>query len=250
MNTVDPHTLTGAYALGALPEHEAAQFTRHLARCPACDLEVRELQETAARLALAVAEVPPAGLRTRVLAALPQVRQLPPIPHRATVVPLRPRARRRPRLPYLAAAACLALAVTAGGLAVHAQHEADQQRDRSTRAEQRAAALSALLAAPDATFHTTALKGGGSGTVVVSEQQGRTAFVYHGLPKLPGARVYQLWYSREGGMVPAGLVETEPAGGAVLLTGTPRGADGVGVTAEPRGGSSRPTSPPLALVPV
>ncbi|MEV7380300.1 anti-sigma factor [Streptomyces lydicus] len=248
MNTVDPHTLTGAYALGALPEHEAAQFARHLAGCPACDLEVRELQETAARLALAVAEVPPAGLRTRVLAALPEVRQLPPVPHRATVVPLRPRA--RPRLPYLAAAACLAAAVAAGGLAVRAQHEADQQRDRSTRAEQQSAALSALMAAPDATFHTTALKGGGSGTVVVSEQQGRTAFVYHGLPELPEARVYQLWYSREGGMVPAGLVETGRAGGAMLLTGTPRGAVGVGVTAEPRGGSSRPTSPPLALVPV
>ncbi|MFI0786143.1 anti-sigma factor domain-containing protein [Streptomyces lydicus] len=251
MNTDDPHTLTGAYALGALPEHEAARFARHLARCPACDLEVRELQETAARLALAVAEVPPAGLRTRVLAALPDVRQLPPAPHRATVIPLRPRPRRNHGgLPYLAAVACLAVAVAAGGLAARAQHEADRQRDRSTRAEQQAAVLSALMAAPDATFHTTALKGGGSGTVVASEQQGRTAFVYHGLPALPDGRVYQLWYSRAGSMLPAGLVGTGRAGGAMLLTGTPRGADGVGVTAEPRGGSSRPTSPPLALVPL
>lgn len=248
MNTVDLHTLTGAYALGALSDHEAAEFARHLAQCSACAQEVREFQETAARLALGVAEVPPAHLRTRVMAALSEVRQLPPIQREAAVVPLRRRLRHR--MPYLAAAACLVGAAVAGGLAVNAQHDADLQRDRTTRAEQRAAELSALLAAPDATFHTTALKGGGSGTVVASARQGRTAFVYHGLPKLPHSRVYQLWYSHHGSMVPAGLVEAGSTSGATLLTGAPRGADGIGVTAEPQGGSSRPTTAPLALLPV
>lgn len=169
MSTVDLHTLTGAYALGALSEQESAEFAGHLAQCQACTQEVRELRETAARLALAVAEVPPAALRTRVMAALPEVRQLPPRGHRAAVVPLR-RARRN-RLPYLAAAACLVAAALAGGLAVNARNEADRQRDRSARAEQQAAAVSALMAAPDATFHTTALKGGGSGTVVASKRR-------------------------------------------------------------------------------
>ncbi|WP_433859605.1 anti-sigma factor [Streptomyces kronopolitis] len=246
MSTVELHTLTGAYALGALTGREAAEFARHLDRCEACTQEVRELQETAARLALAVAEVPPAALRTRVMAALPEVRQLPPAEHAASVVPMRRRMRHR--LPYLAAAACLVAAAVAGGYAVQARHDADAQRDRGVRAEQQAAAVSALLAAPDATFHTTALKGGGSGTVVASEQQGRTAFLYHGLPALPGHRVYELWYSRNGSMVPAGLVETGRSSGAMLLTGGPRGADGVGITAEPPGGSSRPTSPPLGLL--
>jgi len=246
MSTVDLHTLTGAYALGALSEQESAEFTRHLAQCPACTQEVRELQETAARLALAVAEVPPAGLRTRVMAALPEVRQLPPRGRHATVVPLRRGMRHR--LPYLAAAACLVVAALAGGLAVQAQTEADEQRDRSVRAEQQAAAVSALMTAPDATFHTTALKGGGSGTVVASQRRGQTAFLYHGLPALSGQRVYELWYSRNGAMEPAGLVRTGSSSGAMLLTGGPRGADGVGVTAEPQGGSSRPTTAPLAVL--
>ncbi|MFE6739387.1 anti-sigma factor [Streptomyces tubercidicus] len=246
MSTVDLHTLTGAYALGALSEQESAEFAGHLARCQACTQEVRELRETAARLALAVAEVPPAALRTRVMAALPEVRQLPPRGHRAAVVPLR-RARRH-RLPYLAAAACLVAAALAGGLAVNARNEADRQRDRTARAEQQAAAVSALMAAPDATFHTTALKGGGSGTVVASKRRGQTAFLYHGLPALSGQRVYELWYSRNGTMEPAGLVETGSSSGTMLLTGGPRGADGVGITAEPRGGSSRPTTPPLAVL--
>ncbi|QIY59283.1 anti-sigma factor [Streptomyces sp. RPA4-5] len=246
MSTVDLHTLTGAYALGALSEQESAEFTRHLAQCPACYQEVRELQETAARLALAVAEVPPAGLRTRVMAALPEVRQLPPRGRHATVVPLRRGMRHR--LPYLAAAACLVVAALAGGLAVQAQTEADEQRDRSVRAEQQAAAVSALMTAPDATFHTTALKGGGSGTVVASQRRGQTAFLYHGLPALSGQRVYELWYSRNGAMEPAGLVRTGSTSGAMLLTGGPQGADGVGVTAEPQGGSSRPTTAPLAVL--
>lgn len=248
MSAVDLHTLTGASALGALSEPEAAEFNRHLAQCPACDQEVRELRETAARLALAVAEVPPADLRTRVMRALPEIRQLPPIQSEATVVPLRRRLRHR--LPYLAAAACLVVAAVAGGLAVNAQQEADQQRARSTRAEARASELSALMSAPDATFRSAHLKGGGTGTVVASERQGRTAFVYHGLPALPDSRVYQLWYSRDGSMVSAGLVRTGRDSGAVLLTGTLRGADGVGVTAEPQGGSREPTSPPLAILPV
>ncbi|MEW9516455.1 anti-sigma factor [Streptomyces tubercidicus] len=246
MSTVDLHTLTGAYALGALSEQESAEFAGHLAQCQACTQEVRELRETAARLALAVAEVPPAALRTRVMAALPEVRQLPPRGHRAAVVPLR-RARRH-RLPYLAAAACLVAAALAGGLAVNARNEAGRQRDRSARAEQQAAAVSALMSAPDATFHTTALKGGGSGTVVASKRRGQTAFLYHGLPALSGQRVYELWYSRNGTMEPAGLVETGSSSGTMLLTGGPRGADGVGITAEPPGGSSRPTTPPLAVL--
>lgn len=180
------------------------------------------------------------------MAALPEVRQLPPRGHRAAVVPLR-RARRN-RLPYLAAAACLVAAALAGGLAVNARNEADRQRDRSARAEQQAAAVSALMAAPDATFHTTALKGGGSGTVVASKRRGQTAFLYHGLPALSGQRVYELWYSRNGTMEPAGLVETGSSSGTMLLTGGPWGADGVGITAEPPGGSSRPTTPPLAVL--
>lgn len=246
MSTVDLHTLTGAYALGALSEQESAEFTRHLAQCPACTQEVRELQETAARLALAVAEVPPAGLRTRVMAALPEVRQLPPRGRHATVAPLRRGMRHR--LPYLAAAACLVVAALAGGLAVNSQNEADEQRDRTARAEQQAAAVSALMTAPDATFRTTALKGGGSGTVVASQRKGQTAFLYHGLPALSGQRVYELWYSRNGAMEPAGLVRTGSSSGAMLLTGGPQGADGVGVTAEPQGGSSRPTTAPLAVL--
>ena len=246
MTTGDLHTLTGAYALDALSAREAEEFSRHLAECDACTQEVRELRETAARLALAAAEVPPARLRARVMAALPEVRQLPPGGRGSSVVPFAARRRRR-RLPYLAAA-CLALAALAGGVTLGAQHEADRQSARAARAEQQANALSALLAAPDARLRATALAGGGTATIVASQRLDQAAFIYHGLPTLPDSRVYELWYSRNGTMVPAGLVEPSGPAGATLLAGGPDGADGVGVTAEPHGGSVKPTSVPLALV--
>ncbi|MFC4120256.1 anti-sigma factor [Nonomuraea zeae] len=63
------HTLSGAYAVHALPYAEWVLFEEHLLACPGCWSEVRRLRETAARLAEAVAEPPPARLRKRLLDA-------------------------------------------------------------------------------------------------------------------------------------------------------------------------------------
>ena len=254
MTSAELHTLTGAYALHALSDRESEEFARHLAACAACAQEVRELQETAARLALAAAETPSAEFRARVMAAVPEVRQLPPLvpaddgPSRSSGSAAWRRWRRR--MPRLALAACLAAAVAAGGIAVNAEHQVQRERTRSAQAQSEAAALSALLAAPDATFRTGQVKGGGSSTVVSSASLRQTAFVYQGLSPLPSHKVYQLWYSKGGRMVPAGLVPTGTADGATMLVGTPHGAAGVGVTVEPAGGSSQPTSAPVLLLPL
>lgn len=246
---VDLHTLTGAYALGALSDAEAEEFARHLAQCQACAQEVRELRETAARLALAVAEVPPAALRSRVIAALPDVRQLPPEAANVTSLPHSRRSRWR-GLPALVAAACLAAAAVATTVAVDARRQADRARADTARAEQQASAVSAVAAAPDAAFHTGALSGGGTATVVSSARLGKAAVIYHDLPRLPESRVYQLWFNHGGTMVPAGLLATGRPTGSLLLDGGTAGADGVGLTAEPPGGSPAPTGAPLALLPL
>jgi anti-sigma factor RsiW len=89
MTSAEMHTLTGAFAVNALSEHERAQFPRHLAECESCSQEVRELRATAARLGAAVAEDPPAGLKQRVLAEIHVTRQQPPnvVPGVAGTVP-------------------------------------------------------------------------------------------------------------------------------------------------------------------
>jgi len=250
VTTADLHTLTGAYALHALSDRESEEFDRHLAACPACTQEVRELRETAARLALAAAETPPAGFRERVMAAVPEVRQLPPlVPEQGGSGRSRRRMWRR-RMPQLALAACLVVAAVAVGTTVDAEHQLAQQRSLTATAEQQASSLSRLLVAPDAAFHNGRLTGGGSSTVVSSARLGQVAFVYHGLPALTGGRVYELWYSKGGVMVPAGLVNSSPPSGAKLLNGSPSGAAGVGVTVEPAGGSPRPTTTPILLAPL
>src|SRR6201999_4677820 len=63
------HTLTGSYAVDALPPDELDEYERHLTHCGACAAEVRGLRETAARLGLAAAERPPAPMRDRVMGA-------------------------------------------------------------------------------------------------------------------------------------------------------------------------------------
>ncbi len=76
--THDLHVLTGAYAAGALDDVERRAFEQHLAECPACAEETRELQETTARLGAASAVAPRPQLKADVLARIDTVRQLPP----------------------------------------------------------------------------------------------------------------------------------------------------------------------------
>ncbi|GGM73133.1 hypothetical protein GCM10011609_06200 [Lentzea pudingi] len=83
---INPHLLTGAHALGALPDAELADFEEHLAECPACADEAGELSETAAVLGNAVGHVYPIALRPRVLGAVQWVRQVPPSSERVTVL--------------------------------------------------------------------------------------------------------------------------------------------------------------------
>ncbi|MFJ5219476.1 anti-sigma factor domain-containing protein [Streptomyces sp. NPDC088354] len=251
MTTSDLHTRTGAYALSALPERQEREFRAHLRHCDACTTEVREFRETAARLALAVAEIPPRSLHARVLAALPTVRQLPPwTTVDARALRLRQHRSRpgRQRMPYLAAAACVAASAILGGTALSSWHAADAQHARAVRAEQHTASLAAVLADPRAVIRTATLSGGGTATVVASPDRGETAFFCSGLPALSNGQVYQLWYAQDEVMRPAGLLTPQKAPGSVLLSGSLRGAQAIGITVEPHDGSPEPTSPPLALL--
>ena len=81
MNTGDLHLLTGAYVLHALSPEEHAEFERHLPGCPSCSQEIRELAETAGKLASAVAVAPPEALKLQVMARISAERQEPPRAH-------------------------------------------------------------------------------------------------------------------------------------------------------------------------
>jgi anti-sigma factor RsiW len=236
----DLHVLTGSYVLDAISDAEREEFERHLQHCPTCETEVRGLRETAARLALACAVTPPARMERRVLAAAYQTRQLPPLsadrPRRA-----RPRRRALPRLALprrlavLAAAASVAAAVALGITQLSAQHQLDQAR---------ATAIARVVTAPDAHVETARTSAGGNVTVVTSAALREAVVSASGMASLPSSRVYQVWVLSPSGARSAGLMH----GSSVLAAVRP--GDRIGITVEAAGGMRRPTTTPVAILPV
>jgi anti-sigma-K factor RskA len=236
----DLHVLTGSYVLDAVSDTEREEFERHLQHCPTCEAEVRGLRETAARLALACAMTAPARMERRVLAAAYQTRQLPPLsadrPRRAH--PRRwalPRLTLPRRLAVLAAAASVAAAVALGITQLSAQHQLDQAR---------ATAIARVVTAPDAHVETTRTSAGGNVTVVTSAALREAVVSASGMASLPSSRVYQVWVLSPSGARSAGLIH-----GSSLLA-TIRPGDRIGITVEPAGGTRRPTTTPVAILPV
>jgi anti-sigma factor RsiW len=225
----DLHVLTGSYVLDAVSDAEREEFERHLQFCPTCEAEVRGLRETAARLALACAVNPPARMEQHVLAATYRTRQLPPLPAPGRVLHF-PR-----RLAILAAAASVAAAVALGITQLTAQHQLDQAQ---------ATAIARVVTAPDAHVDT-ARAAGGNVTVVTSLALHEAVVSTSGMASLPSSRVYQVWVMSPSGARSAGLMH-----GSSLLASAVRPGDQIGITVEPAGGTTRPTTTPVAVLPV
>ncbi|MGB6583338.1 MAG: anti-sigma factor [Streptosporangiaceae bacterium] len=239
----DLHVLTGSYVLDALPDLEQAEFERHLPHCPSCDAEVRGLRETAARLAMTRALQPPPGMEQRVLASAYETRQLPPlaVDHQRRAQVSRLFAGQRGRIPRrvaaFAAAASVAAAVALGVTQVSTQHQLESARARD-------AAISRVVTAPDARIETTGTTAGGSVTVVASAALREAVVTATGMVSPPAGRVYQVWVMSPSGARSAGLM----AGPSTLLASAVVPGDRIGITVEPAGGTSKPTTTPVAVL--
>jgi anti-sigma-K factor RskA len=240
----DLHTLTGVYVLDAVEPAERDRFEHHLRRCRPCAGEVRGLAATATGLAMAAAMAPPPQLKRRVLATATVTRQMPPAaadyhrsrqPHRLSWTP---------RLAAGVAATCLAVAVAFGAAGLHTRRELD-----SARAQDQA--IAAVLSASDAQITTHASTDGGTATVVVSRAEQKIIFTTAGLPPLPASKVYELWLMGPPRIREAGLIPAPSAGKtAPLLASGLAAGDKVGVTIEPAGGTSQPTTTPILIMPL
>lgn len=257
--SADIHGLVGAYAVDAIDEQERSAFELHLAECPECQAEVASLQEAANQLSLMTETVPPSSMRDAVLAGIRQVRPLPPLeaqsggpvasgpvggssptadaPTRAgsNVVQLRPRRRVTAWLASAAAAAILLV----GGLTWSPWD--DGSNGNGTVTEQ-------VLAAGDAQRYEKVI-GGAKATIVRSASLGKAIIIADHMPAAPDGKDFQLWLDQPNrGMVSAGVM---PHGTAdtvtIVLEGDAATATGAGITVEPAGGSTAPTSEPVAL---
>jgi anti-sigma-K factor RskA len=234
----DLHTLTGAYAVNALDDVERRQFEEHLRECDACADEVRGLRAVGATLGAAESVAVPASLHDAVMAQVRTTRQLPPLadqaPDPSRVQSMLRRARTTSRALMAVAAALLVVAGALGAIAVREHRQAEQ-------AQQVAAQMSQVIAAPDA----RQVDAGDSAKVIVSPSQGEAVFVGRNLPAVDADHVLQLWVLQDGARS-VGLIDGSKP---LLATGLGPNAQ-LGVTVEPAGGSTQPTTQPVLTVPL
>jgi anti-sigma-K factor RskA len=229
--SIDLHTLSGAYAINALSPEEAEEFHKHLAGCPACREEVRELQEAAALMGASEAMAPPAHLKAQVMQGADRVPQLPPkVRHLGAASTVR-------RTPQLLLAAAAVVMIVAAGFGIW--------QTQQTPDEVIAASVSQVFKAPDAHKATMETSNGGSISVATSPSLRKMAVDTRGLPELQAGQTYQLWAIADGTPKSAGLLDDPDAGAAMDM---PAEGVTVAITIEPEGGSEQPTTKPIMSV--
>jgi anti-sigma-K factor RskA len=252
----DEHTLAGAYAMDAISPADRDRFERHLAGCPECVQEIAGLREATARLGAATAAIPPAGLKERVLAAAAVTRQQAP-EVAAAGSPARTRLRPGPWLRSLAwpgrlaVAAGTVAAVAVLGIAVVFGVANGNMRQQLNQAQASSQQIAAVLTAQDAVMMNGSVAGGGTASIVMSRSRDALVFTAQGLRTLPSSRGYELWLVGPSGDRPIGMLPAVSHGmtGPVIASGL-RDGDHLALTAEPPGGSARPTTPMMLDVAV
>jgi anti-sigma-K factor RskA len=252
--------LIGAWALDAVDDTERADFEAYLLRDDDARAEATELADTAVLLAaVAPAEAPPAALKTRLLDAiegLPQAEGVTPAsaePVPASTAPAASasiasrstgregrvyRFTRRTAAMFALAAVAL-VGITVGGIAIR----------NATTISSEASAISAIRSADDARTARATVTGGGSAELVWSAGQHRSAITLSGVKTTTGGKVYQLWYiDAKGTPVSAGTFTRGSGEQSVLLDGRYRTGDTIGMTVEPKGGSTAPTTTPVVAI--
>jgi anti-sigma-K factor RskA len=234
-SAINPHLLTGAHALGALPDAERAEFETHLSGCPSCTDEVAEFREAAARLGRAVDHIVPADLRPHVLRAIREVRQTPPTYRFEKVHSQR---QGLGRAAALVAAACVVAAGVAG------MHGALTTPTTMPVASPPHTQVGDLLAAPDMRLVTAGVS---AGSAAISRDRDEMLVLANDLPALPRHQVYQLWLVDEHGPRSAGTTRRASEMTSLFVHGI-AGVREATLTVEPADGSPSPTSSPVLTV--
>ncbi|MFQ3660489.1 MAG: anti-sigma factor [Anaerolineae bacterium] len=204
--------LLPAYALGTADPDEARQIEALLAACPEWQSELAAYERLGAEMAALIPPVvPPPAVKARLMQAVAD----------------RPK-RQRPAWGWIAAACLLiALIVSNAAWAALSSRQASLELVLSAQTD----------AAPDAV-----------GRVLWTRDEPQAVLLLAGMPALPSDQTYQAWMRDGERIVSLGLIRPQPDGRAALvidgalLTGR---FDTVGVTVEPAGGSTTPSTPPI-----
>src|SRR5204863_461342 len=97
----------------------------------------------------------------------------------------------------------------------------------------------------DARTQSVSFSDGSKATLTHSTSLDRAVLQTQDMAAPPSGKAYELWFRKNGDLVPAGLM-TKSGDQTVALHGKLGGADWVGITVEPAAGSQEPTSLPIA----
>ncbi len=240
--------LLGAYALHATEAEEDQEIEAHLAGCPRCRAEVQAHLEVAAMLGSSTSEVP-AGLWEKIAASVGEIPppgaadQLSAAPTIGTVPFSRVRAPRRWQAPVWGTVVAVAAAVIVllGVQVAHLNQQVGSLK-RAVRQYGLSGAAAQVALGPHRT--NVLLADNAPVAKVVVAPSGTAFWVSSSLRELPSSETYQVWGLARGNIVSIGLVGPDPhAVGALRIEAT---ITTVMVTAEPSGGTPKPTLPVVA----
>lgn len=218
--------LSGAFALGALPEDELRAAREHLASCDKSHAEAREMQAIAAGLASAAPEMePPPALKTRLMNTIRSEAEQPPAPSAPSYGQAGPGLTDRVRGWFRTGVAGygLAAALAAVVVALFVWNVSLQDDDGSG------------LRVVDLV--------GANGQLTVIPEQDVVVMVIEELEAAPPGHVYQAWAVAGGQAVSLGIVEVAPDGAvrqAIALDETD--VEQIAVTIERSPGVDQPTA--------
>jgi anti-sigma factor RsiW len=243
--------MVAAYALDALSPAELRAFEEHLQECPACQSELRELQEVTHVLPLALEPVePPSDLFSRIRDQIEIERPaLMPIPGG------REEPRRRAPWTHLemivGLAAVLAIAAL-GAWNIHLQNEINT--NNAALAYQKAVNGAIVSGAHVTQVPSTTVAPNAQAALVQPTQARRPAYmIVQGLPKLQSGHTYEVWLIKgKNAPVPAGTFQYTTDGPQVWQL--PKTAHGYAITAvtdEPNPtGNMSPKGPQVLAGPI
>jgi anti-sigma-K factor RskA len=245
------------YALGSLPEEEAAVVKAHASECTECASKLSEALGRSVLLALAVPQqTPPPTAKEKLFARIATEREAPPA---GTLMPQQAKRSVRPWWNWVLGPASLALALICFLLfwqnrrLVDELHSARLAIRGLERDKQRFEDLARILASPD----TLTIKLAGTddapratGFVKYNGRLGVVLYSTEQLPALPAQKTYQMWLvPTNGAPISAGIFQSEDSVRGLLSAQVPANTmpKAFAVTVEPAGGVPQPTGPKLLL---
>ncbi len=258
MNTFHVEDLIPAYALGALEADERQALESHADQCTYCNALLRHHLETVGVLATAVpSATPPPELRERILAEADTY-----VAHRPSVgVPTDSDSIMRSRLtrwavPVFSAAAGISVLFLGVlmGLVLNLQGEIQNLNEERINlismidAERTLSYVTAIPGTETMMLENTGMTVSARGMLILPVDHSWGYLVSQGMEPMREAMGYQVWFIKNGERISGGMFTVDETGhGQIYLRFPPdyQELTQLGITMEPRDGSTEPTSPAI-----